>query len=74
MWFLREKLFLPVRYAPLQIELTIVSDTDEPVIRGVSAGSATTIGGDRGGAYFTEGDTTTKSQLNNIILRAEAVS
>ena len=66
--------YLPNRYAPFQIEITILSDADEPVIKGVSAASATTIGGDRGGAYFTEGDTTTKWQLNNIILRAEVVT
>ena len=63
-----------MRYAPLEIEITIVSDADEPVIKGVSAASATTIGGDRGGAYFTEGDTTTRWSLDNIILRAECVN
>ena len=72
--FLESNYYLPVRYAPLEIEITVVSDADEPVIKGVSSASATTIGGDRGGAYFTEGDTTTKWQLNHIILRAEVVS
>ena len=71
--FLESNYYLPVRYAPLEIEITIVSDAEEPVIKGVSAASATTIGEDRGGAYFTEGDTTTKWQLNNIIVRAEVV-
>ena len=71
--FLESNYYLPVRYAPLEIEIT-VSDADEPVIKGVTTASATTIGGDRGGAYFTEGDTTTKWQLNNIILRAEVVT
>ena len=72
--FLESGYYLPVRYAPLEIEITIVSDADEPVIKGVNSASATTIGGDKGGAYFTEGDTTTKWQLNNIILRAEVVT
>ena len=72
--FLESNYYLPVRYAPLEIEITIVSDADEPVIKGVSAASATTIGGDRGGAYFTEGDTTTRWSLDNIILRAECVN
>ncbi len=72
--FLESNYYLPVRYAPLEIEITIVSDAEEPVIKGVNSASATTIGGDRGGAYFTEGDTTTKWQLNNIILRAEVVT
>ena len=70
--FLESNYYLPVRYAPLEIEITIVSDAEEPVIKGVNSASATTIGGDRGGAYFTEGDTT-KWQLNNIFLRAEVV-
>ena len=72
--FLESGYYLPVRYAPLEIEITIVSDAEGPVIKGVNSASATTIGGDRGGAYFNEGDTTTKWQLNNIILRAEVVS
>ena len=72
--FIESNYYLPVRYAPLEIEITIVSDAEEPVIKGVNSASATTIGGDRGGAYFTEGDTTTKWQLNNIILRAEVVT
>ena len=66
--------YLPVRYAPLEIELTIVSDADEPVMKGVTTASVTTIGGDRGGAYFTEGDTTTKWQLNNIVTLDSAVN
>ena len=68
--FLESAYYLPIRYAPLEIEITIVSDADEPVIKPVSSASATTIGG----AYFTEGNTTTKWQLNNIILRAEVVT
>ena len=58
-------MYLPIRYAPLEIELTIVSDADEPVIKGASSASANTIGGDRGGAYFTEGDTITRWSLDN---------
>ena len=61
--FLEGNYYLPVRYAPLESEITIVSDADEPVIKGVSSASATTIGGDRGGAYFTEGDTTKNGNL-----------
>ena len=72
--FLESGYYLPVRYAPLEIEITIVSDAEEPVIKGVNSASATTIGGDRGGAYFTEGDTFILWQLNNIILRAEVVT
>ena len=50
--FLESNCYLPVRHAALEIEITIVSDADEPVIKGVSSESATTVGGDRGGAYF----------------------
>ena len=72
--FLESNYYLRVRYAPLEIEITIVKDADEPVVKGVSSASATTIGGDRGSACFTGGDTTTQWQLNNIILRAEVVT
>ena len=58
---------LPIRDAPLEIELAIVFDAEEPVVKGVSSASATTVGNDRDGACFTKGDTTTKWQLSNII-------
>jgi hypothetical protein len=72
--FLQSNYYLPVRYAPLEIEITVVSDENEPVIQPTLDTLANANGGDRAGYYFTTGDTSTKWQLNNIIIRAEVVS
>ena len=72
--FLESNYYLPVRYAPLEIEVTIVSDANVPIIQPVLDTTATANGGDRAGYYFTTGDTSTQWQLNNIILRAEVVT
>ena len=58
---------LPLRYAPLELEFTLVSDEHTPVI------SPTTTTGDENGYYFTTGDTSTSWELNNVIIRAEVV-
>ena len=72
--FLESNYYLPVRYAPLEIEVTLVSDKFVPIIQPVPTATATAQGGDRAGYYFTEGDTSTQWQLNSLILRAEVVS
>ena len=66
--------YLPVRYAPLEIEITIVSDQHTPVISPVDTATSTARGADGAGYFFTTGDTTTDWQLNNLILRAEVVT
>ena len=58
---------LPLRYAPLELEFTLVSDEHTPVI------TPTTTTGDGNGYYFTTGDTSTNWELNNVIIRAEVV-
>ena len=62
---------LPLRYAPLQLEFTIVQDGNEPVIvpQGTGTGSET----DKQGYYFTSGNTSTLWELNNVVIRAELV-
>ena len=72
--FLESTYYLPVRYAPLEIEVTLVSDKFVPSIQPVPTATATAQGGDRAGSYFTEGDTSTQWQLNSLILRAEVVN
>ena len=73
--FLSESQYmLPIRYAPLEIEVTITSDENLPVIQPVTTDFANADGGDRAGYYFTTGDTSTRWQLNNIIIRAEVVT
>ena len=72
--FLESNCYLPIRYAPLEIEVTLVSDRFVPIIQPVPTATATAQGGDRAGYYFTEGDTSTQWQWNSLILRAEVVS
>ena len=73
--FLERNYHLPVRYAPPEIEVTLVSDLFTPIIQPVPTAAATAQGGDREGYYFTEGDTSTLWALNNsLILQAEVVS
>ena len=57
--FLESNYYFPVRYAPLEIEVTLVSDQFTPIIQPVPTATATVQGGDRAGYYFTESDTST---------------
>ena len=61
--FLNSNYYLPVRYAPLELEFTIAT----------LDATATAGGGDAAGYYFTTGNTSTTWQLNNLIIRAEVV-
>ena len=72
--FLESNYYLPVRYAPLEIEVTLVSDRFSPIIQPVPTATATAQGGGRAGYYFTEGDTSTQWSLDSVILRSECVS
>ena len=72
--FLQSNYYLPVRYAPLEIEVTPASDKFAPIIQPVPTATATAQGGDRAGCYFTEGDTSTQWSLNSLVLRSEVVS
>ena len=45
--FLESHYYFPVRYAPLEIEVTLVSDKLVPIIQPVPTATATAQGGDR---------------------------
>ena len=67
--------YLPLRFAPLELEFSIVSDPNEPIV--VPQGDAQTnqdTETDKQGYYFQAGNTSTKWELNNIIIRAEVIT
>ena len=74
---LESNYYLPLRYAPLELEFTIVPNEGDPVVVPVAVGAGT----DANGYYFTntegndaQGNTTTKWELNNVIIRAEVIT
>ena len=69
---LESNYYLPLRYAPLELEFTIVSDEHIPVITPF-AKTDDNVHIDANGYYFTTGDTSTKWELNNVIIRAEVI-
>ena len=69
---LESKYYLPLRYAPLELEFTIVSDEHIPVVTPFTVTDANTQN-DAKGYYFTTGDTSTQWELNNVIIRAEVI-
>ena len=60
--------YIPLRYAPLELQFQIVSDGTEPVV--VPKGG----GNDQEGYYFQTGDTSTSWELNNVFIRAEIIN
>ena len=69
---LESNYYLPLRYAPLELEFTIVSDEHIPVSTPF-AKTDDNVHIDANGYYFTTGDTSTEWELNNVILRAEVI-
>ena len=69
---LESNYYLPLRYAPLELEFTIVSDEHIPVITPF-AKTDDNVHIDANGYYFTTGDTSTQWELNNVIIRAEVI-
>ena len=72
---LESNYYLPLRFAPLELEFTIVSDGNEPIV--VPQGDEQTnpdTETDKQGYYFQAGNTSTKWELNNIIIRAEVIT
>ena len=69
---LESNYYLPLRYAPLELEFTIVSDEHIPVVTPFTVTDANTQN-DAKGYYFTTGDTSTQWELNNVIIRAEVI-
>ena len=67
--------YLPLRFAPLELEFTIVSDSNEPIV--VPQGDATTnpdTETDKQGYYFQGGNTSVLWEINNVIIRAEVIT
>ena len=69
---LESNYYLPLRYAPLELEFTIVSDEHIPVVTPFTVTDVNTQN-DAKGYYFTTGDTSTSWELDNVILRAEVI-
>ena len=63
--------YLPLRFAPLELEFTIVSDANEPIV--VPQGNGTTQT-DKNGYYFQDGNTSTSWEINNVIIRADVIT
>jgi len=68
---LESNYYLPLRFAPLELEFTIVSDGSEPIV--VPFGNGTTQT-DNNGYYFQDGNTSTSWEINNVIIRAEVIT
>ena len=69
---LESNYYLPLRYAPLELEFTIVSDEHISVVTPFTVTDANTQN-DAKGYYFTTGDTSTQWELNNVIIRAVVI-
>ena len=63
--------YLPLHFAPLELEFTIVSDGNEPIV--VPYGNGTTET-DKNGYYFQDGNTSTSWEISNVIIRAEVIT
>ena len=61
---------LPLRYAPLQLEFTIVQNGNDPIVVPLGAQPADT---DKEGYFFQAGNTSTDWEINSVIIRAEMV-
>ena len=72
---LESNYYLPLRFAPLELEFTIVSDSNEPIV--VPQGDAQTnpdTETDKQGYYFQAGNTSVLWEINNVIIRAEVIT
>eukprot|EP00438_Fugacium_kawagutii_P023277 Skav210923 [mRNA] locus=scaffold5324:4664:7271:- [translate_table: standard] len=67
---LNSNYYIPLRYAPLELQFQIVSDGNEPIVVPQGAGGNQT---DKEGYYFRDGDTSTSWELNNVFIRAEVI-
>ena len=64
---------LPLRYAPLQLEFTIVQNGNDPIVVPQGDEATTAAQHDRNGWYFQAGNTSTQWEINSLIIRAEMV-
>eukprot|EP00438_Fugacium_kawagutii_P002922 Skav216236 [mRNA] locus=scaffold5243:56171:59061:- [translate_table: standard] len=67
---LNSNYYIPLRYAPLELQFQIVSNGTDPVVVPFGAGANQT---DKQGYYFRQGDTSTSWELNNVFIRAEII-
>ena len=68
---LESNYYLPLRFAPLELEFTIVSDSLEPIVDPKGNGTTET---DKNGYYFQLGNTSVLWEINNVIIRAEVIT
>ncbi len=62
---------LPFRFAPLELEFTIINDSNEPIVVPQGAGATQT---DSNGYYIQTGNTSVLWEINNDIIRAEVIT
>jgi hypothetical protein len=72
---LESNYYLPLRFAPLELEFTIVSDGNEPIVvpQG-DAGANPETETDKQGYYFQSGNTSVSWEINNVIIRADVIT
>eukprot|EP00438_Fugacium_kawagutii_P027025 Skav232523 [mRNA] locus=scaffold1096:1064435:1067232:+ [translate_table: standard] len=70
---LNSNYYIPLRYAPLELQFQIVASQGDPVVVPQGTGQAADNETDKEGYFFTEGDTSTSWELNNVIIRAEII-
>eukprot|EP00438_Fugacium_kawagutii_P028779 Skav233332 [mRNA] locus=scaffold2479:48021:50767:- [translate_table: standard] len=68
---LNSNYYIPLRYAPLELQFQIVSDGNEPIVVPTDGAGGKD---DSKGYYFTTGDVSTSWELNNVFIRAEVIS
>eukprot|EP00438_Fugacium_kawagutii_P004179 Skav215911 [mRNA] locus=scaffold226:34146:36774:- [translate_table: standard] len=68
---LNSNYYIPLRYAPLELQFQIVSNATDPII--VPQGNGGAGQTDKEGYYFRDGDTSTQWELNNVFIRAEII-
>eukprot|EP00438_Fugacium_kawagutii_P035295 Skav215243 [mRNA] locus=scaffold811:129577:132292:+ [translate_table: standard] len=68
---LNSNYYIPLRYAPLELQFQIVSDGNEPIVVPTDGAGGKD---DTKGYYFTTGDVSTSWELNNVFIRAEVIS
>eukprot|EP00438_Fugacium_kawagutii_P024324 Skav216808 [mRNA] locus=scaffold135:18520:21602:+ [translate_table: standard] len=68
---LNSNYYIPLRYAPLELQFQSVSDGNEPIVVPQGTGGAGQT--DKEGYYFQAGNTSTSWELNNVFIRAEVI-
>eukprot|EP00438_Fugacium_kawagutii_P017939 Skav236599 [mRNA] locus=scaffold3534:80688:83717:- [translate_table: standard] len=68
---LNSNYYIPLRYAPLELQFQIVSDGNEPIVVPTDGAGGKD---DSKGYYFTTGDVSTSWELNNVFIRAEVIT